>query len=171
MPQTDEQLATAAKRGNREAFGQLVLRLRAPMIAFVTGILRTRADAEEVAQDVFLMAWQKLDSLREPARISSWLYTIARNCALQRVRKPQTVPLEWDVAQETECSADDRTIELMSAVGSLEEIHRDVISKKHFAGLAGDEIAQQLGIAPGTVRSRLSRAYAELRKKLEVTNT
>ena len=57
-------------------------------------------------------------------------------------------------------------ISLLAAVGRLSEPHREVVSRKHFAGQSGDRIARQLGVPPGTVRSRLSRAYAELREML-----
>ena len=60
-------------------------------------------------------------------------------------------------------------VALISAVSRLEEAHRDVVSRKHFGGFSGDEIAEQLGVAPGTVRSRLSRAYARLRRMVEIS--
>ena len=167
MDRTDEQLARASIEGDSQAFGVLVDRLRAGLIGHVTGLLGRRADAEEVAQEAFLAAWQKLHSLREPARVGAWIYRIAHNLATKRAKVAQTVPLAVDPpADGGEPEADRRIVSLLAAVARLSRPHREVISRKHFDGQSGEQIARQLGIPPGTVRSRLSRAYGELREIL-----
>jgi RNA polymerase sigma-70 factor (ECF subfamily) len=145
-----------------------VERLRAGLIGYVTGLLGRRDVAEEVAQEAFLIAWQKIGSLREPARVCAWIYRIAHNLTKKPAKVVQTVPLADDPpASSNETEPDLRTISLLAAVGRLSEPHREVISRKHFAGQSGDQIARQLAIPTGTVRSRLSRAYAELREMLK----
>ncbi len=166
MDQTDEQLALAAIGGDAHAFGILVERLRRPLVGYITGLTRSRDDAEEVAQEAFLAAWRNLDGLREPGRIAGWIYRIARNLAVKKAKTVSTVPLENDPAAQADQRQADRITALLAAVAQLSEPHREVISRKHFLGASGQQIAEQLGIAPGTVRSRLSRAYDELRSLL-----
>jgi RNA polymerase sigma-70 factor (ECF subfamily) len=169
---TDEQLARDAMAGDKSAFAALVERLRGPLIGFVTGLVGRRDDAEELAQEALLVAWQKLPGLREPAHVGGWIYRIAERLALAHVRRPRMVPLDADPParacdDDARADADAALVALLAAVTRLSEPHREVIARKHFAGASGEEIAAQLGIPPGTVRSRLSRAYAELRAILE----
>jgi RNA polymerase sigma-70 factor (ECF subfamily) len=153
--------------GDTEAFGVLVERLRAPLVGYLVGLMGARDDAEEVAQEALLTAWERLRSLRDPARVSAWIHGIARILAAKRVAASRPVPLVDDPPARPGACAEDPEVacaaSLMGAVGRLSGPHREVILRKHFGGLTGDQIARQLGIAPGTVRSRLSRAYAELR--------
>jgi RNA polymerase sigma-70 factor (ECF subfamily) len=163
---TDEQLASASKEGDTGAFGLLVERLRAPLIGYATGLLGTRDDAEELAQETFLIAWQKIRTLRAPGRVNAWIYRIAHNLAVSRPKQVRTRPLTEDLALKDSSKQDQRLLGLLAVVARLSEPHREVISRKHFGGYSGEKIAQQLGIPPGTVRSRLSRAYTELRAML-----
>jgi RNA polymerase sigma-70 factor, ECF subfamily len=167
VEKTDSQLAADACRGDANAFGILVQRYRAGLIGYVAGLLRTREDAEELAQEAFLRAWREAPRLNNPATFGGWLYRIAHNLAMSHVRKPQTAPLADDPA---DCvsgkTGEDRTIDLLAAVNRLGEPHREVIARKYFDRLTIEEVAGQLGIPTGTVRSRLSRAYGELRKML-----
>ncbi len=170
---TDEQLARAAMTGDREAFGALAVRLRVPLIAYLAGVLDvppgsgpTRHDAEEIAQDAFLAAWEKLTTLRDPARVRGWIYRIVHNLAMDRIRKPQPASLLADLPEPIDDGKPRRIAPLIDALAQLSERHRDVIARKHFNGATCEAIAEQLDIPPGTVRSRLSRAYARLRSIL-----
>ena len=166
VDRTDEQLAHASIEGDRQAFGILVERLRTPLIGYMTGLLGTREDAEELAQEAFLIAWQKIRDLQIPARVNGWIYRIAHNLAVKRAKQVPTEPLRDDPPLQTTTKQDQRLVALLAAVARLSEPHREVISRKHFAGYSGQKIAGQLGVPAGTVRSRLSRAYAELRTML-----
>jgi RNA polymerase sigma-70 factor (ECF subfamily) len=167
VDKTDEQLARGATEGDLEAFEALVERFRAPVIGHVTGLIGRRAEAEELAQETFLIVWQKIRGLRDPSRVSGWIYRIAGRLAKRQARARQPVPLADDPpAPGVRGEEPSRVVSLLAAVARLSGPHRDVISRKHFAGSSGDEIGRQLGIASGTVRSRLSRAYAELRALL-----
>ena len=166
---SDEQLATAAGRGDRTAFGALVERYRAPLVAYVAGIMGRDQDAEEVAQEALLRAWRHIGRLRQPERVGGWLHRITHNLAVSQMRKPRLVSLPANQALPTPASCDSsqpRGTAVAAAIGQLSEAHREVIWKKHFNGLKQDQIAAQLGVPPGTIRSRLSRAYDDLRKLL-----
>jgi len=169
---TDEQLARAAMIGDREAFGALVDRWRTPLIGYLVGILGGRDDAEELAQDAFLRAWRKLPTVRDPACARAWLYRVARNLAMKRRKVLSTVALECDPPERPSLPGEEERLPgLLAAVARLGGNHREVVSRKHFAGQTIDQISRQLGIPAGTVRSRLSRAYAELREILATAET
>jgi len=168
VQKTDAQCAQAAIAGDADAFGVLVERLLPPLIGYVTGLLGSPRYAEEVAQEAVLVAWRDLKSLRRPERISGWIFGIAKNLARKQRRRPATVSLTHDVAAEDSEAElyDERNRALLQAVARLKEPFREVIVRKHFGRASTEEVAQQLGIAPGTVRSRLSRAYGRLRRML-----
>jgi len=164
VEETDAQLAQDAGRGDANAFGVLVDRFRCALIGYLAGLLGTRDDAEELAQETFLRAWREAPGLREPATVGAWLHRIAHNLAMSHVRRPRPVPLVVDPpGPDPAAGEEDRTVALLAAVGRLSGPHREVIGRKHFGQCTVDEIAVQLGIPAGTVRSRLSRAYCELR--------
>jgi len=144
------------------------------LIGYVTGLLRDRDEAEEVAQDALLAAWRDLHRLRNPAQVGNWIFRIARNLAFKRRRRPrpaslQPATLQHDVPAASGRDAEsrhDRDLALLEAIARLREPFREVIMRKHFSGASSEEVALQLGVAPGTVRSRLARAYAALRPML-----
>jgi RNA polymerase sigma-70 factor (ECF subfamily) len=167
MEKTDSQLAADACRGDANSFGILVERYRTALIGYVAGLLGTREDAEELAQETFLRAWREAPRLNDPASFGGWLYRIAHNLAMSHARKPHPVPLADD---PPDCIAgiakEAPTIALLAAIDRLGEDHREVIARKYFDRLTVEEVARQLGIPAGTVRSRLARAYGELRRML-----
>lgn len=168
MQSTDEELALAAMRGDAEAFGVLVVRLRGALIGYVAGLIGNRHEAEEIAQEAFLAAWRNLHGLRRPASVGAWLFRIAHNLTTKRAKGRPAVPLTFDpVGPTPDAAYEERLLGVLAAVSRLSEEHREVIMRKHFGGYSGSEIAEQLGVAPGTVRSRLSRAYAEIRILIE----
>jgi len=167
VEQTDAQLARAAGQGDSKAFGVLVERYRASLVGYLAGLLGTREDAEELAQEALLRAWRQAPTLREPATVGAWLRRIAHNLAMSHVRKPRPVPLVDDPPERDANAPDeDRWIAVLEAVGRLSEPHREVVTRKHFGGYSQEQIAEQLHLPAGTVRSRLGRAYRQLRKML-----
>jgi len=168
VDKTDEQLALASMAGDAKAFGILVERLRAPLTGYLGGLLGKRGDdVEELAQETFLIAWQKLPELRNPGSVSPWIYRIAGNMAMKQMKKKRPLPLTEDPpARDFDDLRAERLVSLVKAVGQLKEPYRDIVLRKHFSGDSGEKIARDVGVAPGTVWSRLSRAYAELRAML-----
>ena len=164
MSLTDRQIACRAGEGDVAAFVQFVGRYRAPLISYVYGLTGRREDAEELAQEAFCRAWEKLPALRQPERLVSWLYRVAHNLAVSEGRRPRPVTLPAEPAADP--PRDDPGADVHGAVARLSEEHRVVVSLRHFTGLSHEEIARVLGVPAGTVRSRLSRAYDRLRPLL-----
>jgi RNA polymerase sigma-70 factor, ECF subfamily len=160
---TDRQIANRAGQGDVSAFAQFVGRYRAPLISYVHGLTGRRDDAEELAQEAFCRAWEKLPSLRRADLLVSFVYRIAHNLAVSASRRPRPVTLQIDQAAPERT---DSTVDVHRAVARLPEAHRVVVSLRHFAGLSHEEIARVLDLPAGTVRSRLSRAYDRLRPLL-----
>ena len=164
MNLTDRQIACRAGEGDVAAFVQFVGRYRAPLISYVYGLTGRREDAEELAQEAFCRAWEKLPTLRQPDRLVSWLYRVAHNLAVSEGRRPRPVTLPAEPAADP--PRDDPGADVHRAVAGLSEEHRTVVALRHFAGLSHEEIARVLSVPAGTVRSRLSRAYERLRPLL-----
>ena len=165
MKLTDRQIAIRAGQGDVAAFVQVVERCRAPLIAYVYGLTGRRDEAEELAQEAFCRVWEKLTTLRQPERLVSWLYRIAHNLAVSAARRPRLVALPAETPAQAPASVD-ANMEVHRAMALLSEPHRVIVSLRHFTGMSHEEIAQTLGIPAGTVRSRLSRAYEQLRPLL-----
>ena len=134
-----------------------------------------QADAEDVTQQTFLIAHEKLHQLNSPSSAKSWLMTIARNCFLKRIRRKKPLPassVEIDVEQIDQPEPDTADSDLpdpdalKNAIKDLEPNHRLIIMMFYFEKLSYKEIANQLEVKIGTVMSRLSRAKTKLREAL-----
>ena len=129
------------------------------------------ADADDLAQQVFLAAYQKIDQLREVERARGWLLAITRNQFLKLYRRRRPVDsssLEMDVNQVPEKikKEDVDKEQLQAALDEIPEPFRTVLLMFYFEDLSYQEIADSLQLAIGTVMSRLSRAKGQLRYKL-----
>ena len=129
------------------------------------------ADADDLAQQVFLAAHQKIDQLREVERARGWLLAITRNQFLKMYRRRRPVDsssLEMDVNQVPEVIRKEELDkeQLQAALDEMQEPFRTVLLMFYFEDLSYQEIAESLQIAIGTVMSRLSRAKGQLRYKL-----
>jgi len=132
----------------------------------------SRSDAEDLAQQTFLIAQQKLHQIREVDKADRWLFAVARSCYLKSRRRRRPAPatnLELNVDQ----ILDDHIVEsaidkeqLQAAINQLEDHHKIVVVMFYFEELSYKEIAAELGIAIGTVMSRLARAKSRLRSAL-----
>lgn len=140
-------------------------------------LTRTRADAEELAQEALVRAFEKRASLRDPEKVRGWILATARNLHRNRVRdeKPHLVILDGDrPGEESEPRGDlEREIlhrhlpdELLLALRALPEEQATAIWLREVEGLSYDEIAAATEVPIGTVRSRLARARAGLLERL-----
>ena len=167
MELPDAQAAKLAAGGDADAFIILLHRYRAPLIGYIHGKTRARDEAEDIAQEAFCRAWEHLPELRKPAAFAGWLFRIAGNVIVSVGRRPRLATLGNEpLGQASANPSHDSSVEVHAAVGELPEEFRTVVSLRHFAGMSTKEVADVLGIPAGTVRSRLSRAYAQLRERL-----
>jgi RNA polymerase sigma-70 factor (ECF subfamily) len=162
-PSDAEQVA-AARAGDRAAFGALFRRYR-PM---VHGLLLARvrpAEAEDLMQDVFVTALEKLGALRDGQALGPWLATIAKNRAVDhhRTRRPMDeVPEELGRPDADRAEAE----RVLRAIRALPEAYREPLVLRLVEGMTGPEIAAQVGLEPGSVRVNLHRGMKILRDKL-----
>ncbi len=177
-PRTEDELVEQARRGNDAAYGELVHRYQG--IAFRTAyvIAGSAADAEDAAQEGFVKAYRALGRFRRGAPFRPWLLQIVANEARNRRRtagRRAGLALRLadepsgDAAPSPEAAlvADERRRELFGAMENLREEERLVIACRFFLDLSEEETAAALGVRPGTVKSRQSRALARLREELE----
>jgi RNA polymerase sigma-70 factor (ECF subfamily) len=178
-PPDESDLIERGKRGDTHAYGELVRAHQG--IAFRTAFLITRdpADAEEAAQDGFVKAYRALGRFRRGAPFRPWLLQIVANEARNRRRSAgrranlalrladEARPGDAVPSPEAALLSDERRAELLAAVEGLREEERLVVSCRFLLGLSEDETAQTLGLKLGTVKSRTSRALAQLREEVE----
>lgn len=178
-PLEDVELARLARDGDVQAYGELVERYRE--VAFRTAWLITRssADAEDAAQEAFVKAFYALDRFRSGEAFRPWVLRIVSNEAKNRRRsvgRRERLTLRLaqdrgsgDAAPSPEAAALDREERerLLEALERLREPERLVVTYRYLLELSEAETARALGIRPGTVKSRLSRALGRLRREME----
>jgi RNA polymerase sigma-70 factor (ECF subfamily) len=157
-------LVAAARAGDREAFARLY-DAYAPL---VHGVLLARVPYDDVcdlAQDVFLVAFRKLDSLRDAARFGPWVAMIARNRATdfhRRTRETEELREEMAHAEPREAEA----AEALEIIRGLPEAYRETLVLRLVEGMTGPEIAARTGLRPASVRVNLHRGMKMLRERL-----
>lgn len=173
----DEGLVERARRGDVDAYTEIVTRYQslAQRTAYV--ITRDAAAAEDAAQEAFVKAYRALGSFRPGAPLRPWLLRIVANEAINRAKsasRHRTVELSLVEARagdpegspEAHALASERREIVVRALNELSEDDRTVIAYRWFFDLSEGEMSEALGIARGTVKSRLSRAMARLRERL-----
>ena len=168
----DEADVARARAGDTAAFAALVRRHQDRVFGFILRMLDARDEAMELTQDVFVKAWQALPGWRPEARFSTWLLQIARNAALDQLRRRRLIqfaPLDdgMDVADtapgpEARYASRQRQALLENALQQIAAEHREILLLREVEDLSYGELAAVLGIAEGTVKSRLARARAAL---------
>src|SRR5438105_15547315 len=169
-------LVERARRGDQDAYGELVTRYQALAARVAYVITASPADAEDVTQDAFVKAYYALDRFRAGAPFRPWLLRIVANEAKNRRiaagRRP-TVELseaadrasgETALSPEDAAAAAELRTELLRAMNALRPDDRLVLAYRYFLEFSEAEMADALGVARGTVKSRLSRAMARLRE-------
>ena len=158
-------LVVAAQGGDRSAFAELH-GLYARMVHGILLSLVPPGEADDLVQDVFLMALKNLSRLRDAATFGAWLAMIARNRAhdFRRRRRPPE-PLPEEVAQTREsCTVE--AAEVLGVVRSLPVAYRETLIMRLVEGMSGPEIAARTGLTPASVRVNLHRGMKQLRERL-----
>ena len=175
MTEGDSVLVQRAQRGDETAFGLLVERYLQPAYAVALGQLNEPADAEDVCQDAFIAALEKLEECRSPDKFGSWLLSIVRNRA-RDYRRYRTIrdaaPLKENTAAakhgnpEREVENAIMRDDLLSAMEGLTETQREVLLLYDFEGWSHKEIAEKVGISVESARVHLHNGRKALRKTL-----
>jgi RNA polymerase sigma-70 factor, ECF subfamily len=167
-----------AARDSR-ALDELYERHGRGILSFLVAQLHdNRQLAEEVLQDVMLAAWENAGNFRGESKVRTWLLVIARNRALNAVRRrsPLLVELNDDLSNYDDDTSPLERVQrqfrgqaLRKAIENLPPQHKEILVLVFYQGLSGAEVAQVLGISEGTVKSRLHRAKEALRRLLQLT--
>lgn len=176
----DQSLIDHALAGHREAFGDLVVRYQDRLFASMLGVTGSSEEAEDVVQEAFVRAFLKLDTFRSNSQFFTWLYRIAFNVALSRHRKRRSrvsldqgedgmllEPVDGGDLPDEPMLRRERIELVREALSQLSEDHRAVLVLRELEDSSYEQIAEILEISIGTVRSRISRARAQLKLALE----
>jgi RNA polymerase sigma-70 factor (ECF subfamily) len=156
--------------------GQLVADHHEALYRYAFRLAGSADDAEDLSQQVFLIAQQKLDQVRDFECARGWLFAVLRNCFLKSRRQRLPVPavnidLDVNTVPEALVEKDIDSELLQSAINSLEDEFKVAVLMFYFEHRSYKEIAQELAIPIGTVMSRLARAKARLRERLAEPQT
>ncbi len=164
----DRKVIERVLKGDTEAFNVLVRQWQKPIYNFIVRMISDRDEAMDLCQDCFMKAYRELRTLKDRDRFSSWLYRIAHNACLSRMRKTYGktwVELDPD-AESVRVPAENR-LAVEKALKQLPEDQREVVILKVFHGLKFDEIAAIQEAPISTVKSRLYMGFEKLRSILK----
>jgi RNA polymerase sigma-70 factor (ECF subfamily) len=182
--QDDALVISQARRGEEQAFAELLHRYRAPVFNLCLRMLKNRDDAEDLAQDVFIKVFGMLDRYDERYAFRSWLFKIASNQCIDFIRKNRVKLLSLDEPLaykgeeiERQFPADGPTpaerleekelgVVLREVTDELPPHYRSMIVLRHQEHLSYEEIAQLMELPLGTVKARIHRARAMMKEKL-----
>src|SRR5579859_5250265 len=169
--QDDVLLVTASKRGDQDAFAQLVQRHQRRVFNLIFRMLQNYEEASEITQETFLAAWQGLPAFRGDARFSTWLYRIAYNCCLKQLEQRkrdyalQTAIQEEHVLQHGnndeyigfELDTYDNQTLVREHLSMLPAKYRIVLVLRHLQEMTYEEMAEILTVPIGTIKTHLFR--------------
>ncbi len=157
-------LVRQAQAGDRDALGALYRRFA----GMVHGVVLAHArhhDVEDLAQEAFLHAMERIRTLRDPAAFGGWLAAIARTRALDHVRRtPATETLPDEVRGRD--GGDSEAVWILAAIRELPVAYRETLTLRLVEGMTGPEIAERTGLTPASVRVNLCRGMSQLRARL-----
>ncbi|HZD17316.1 MAG TPA: RNA polymerase sigma factor [Actinomycetota bacterium] len=167
MQDPDPRTLARARRGDLDAFEELVRAYQADLWRFAYHVTRDRALADDVTQDAFLRAFRFLRTFRGDSRFTSWLFRIARNCAVDAIRA-RTMHAERSAPPPVGPPDPAQRAELQAALAAIGEQHREPFLLIEVFGLSYREAADVLGVRVGTVKSRMHRARRAMMDALAV---
>jgi RNA polymerase sigma-70 factor (ECF subfamily) len=173
-------LVRAAQQGDRDAFGQLFERYRPAIFALAMKRMRNADEAEELAQDVFVQAMQKLDQLRVPEAFGGWLRRIVHRMAINRVTRRQLATACDPFVLESTClsgadapdkdAADrEQAEDIRAAVQRLGKLDRQTLQAFYLRGQTLLQMSNAFDAPVGTIKRRLHTARKRLARELEVS--
>ncbi len=169
----DAQLVAHTLAGSEPAFQEIVRRYERPVFNLIYRVLRDRALAEDVAQDVFLKAFRSLAAFDRDRRFSSWILRIANNAAIDAVRRRWSDPASTNAAAEPSVPAPPDPVEtaalgdaLTAALDRLRPEWRAAVVLRYQEDRSYEEIADILGIPEGTAKTFVHRARKQMAETL-----
>ena len=185
----DADVVALAQQGREEAFREIIRRYERPVFSLVYRMVRDRELAEDLSQDAFIKVLNHLDKYRPEFKLSSWLFKIANNVAIDHLRKKQIQTVSIDgsphAASQAEIEASSFDVDsggenalqemearelggaIERAIAKLRPEYRSCIMLRHVEGRSYEEIAATLDLPLGTVKTYIHRARHELREALE----
>lgn len=183
----DSELVLRFRKGDESAFLEIMSRYRKKIYSIAFGLLRDRADAEEIAQDTFIRAHRGLEGFRGDSSLATWLFRIAVNLSRNRYRyfrrRRNTVSLDRSLNDQSgrtlgdlvaadpsnpvsETVTEEFTTLVATCMEKLDPHQREILLLRSILSRSYDEIGQALGLNVGTVKSRIARARTSLRELL-----
>jgi RNA polymerase sigma-70 factor (ECF subfamily) len=170
---SDRDLIQRARRGETEAFGELITRYQTSVFNVCYRILHERAEAEDMAQETFIRAHERLSTFDDERPFGPWIRRVAANVCLNHLSAQKTAAelddeRDADASQRPEAAqeARERSEQIREVLASLPPHYRVVIELRHYQELSYDEIATELNIPLSDVKSHLFRARKLLAEKL-----
>jgi RNA polymerase sigma-70 factor (ECF subfamily) len=174
-------LIARCREGDALAWEALVRAYQGRIFGLARHYMHDAEEARDVAQEIFIKIYQRLDTFQGEARFVPWLLSLARNCCIDRLRRNKVrtpdhaVPLE----DEPRIAAGGPTVEdrvaageahtlLHAALENMSDTNREIILLKEIQGLKIEEIATMLAVPVGTVKSRSNRARSELARRIRI---
>ncbi len=175
IERSDGELVAEARRGSTEAFGALVKRYMRPGYLVALSVTGSAEDAEDVAQEAFVVALERLEDCRDPDRFGGWFLTIVRNRARNYLRRERLRRgEEMDPETSKKGTDPEGALEgweirrlLLAAMEGLSVVRREILLLHDLEGWKHREIGERLGLPDGTVRSHLHFARKYVRERLE----
>ena len=177
---TDIEIISAVLSGNQQAYAQIIQRHKAFVFTLVLRYIKSREDAEEVAQDVFVKAYRALADFKGASKFSTWLYTIVNTTCISFLRKKklETHSLDnekvFESIENRDSGMNANQIEQKSklamvnnAIGLLNPDDAEIVTLFYKGEQSLEEIAKILGIEANAVKVRLHRARTRLKEKMQ----
>lgn len=174
--QTDSDIIDRILQGDVEAYRDLIQKYQHMIYVFIYKMVHNQADAEDLTQEVFVKAYEKLSSYRGDSQFSTWLHTLARNRTIDFLRRrkfhdsdEQLAFIPSNVKEESPQDSllgKERRQEIIQAIDQLSDSYREVIILRCSHEYPFEKIASLLGVAESTARVRYLRARQELAKIL-----
>jgi RNA polymerase sigma-70 factor (ECF subfamily) len=185
--ENDQELVAGLRRGDQQAYRELVRQYEHRVFTIAYRMLGDREEAEDVAQDVFVSLVRSIHSFRGDSLFSTWLFRVAVNHVKNHIkylrRRRADLKVAWDAhpgwephpaedghfptvgrvdRPDQESSARELAARALEALGTIDEEFREALVLREIEGLSYDQIAEITGVPEGTVKSRIHRARAAL---------
>ncbi len=174
---SDAELVVRTRAGEVQAFGELVRRYQTAVFNVCYRLAGERREAEDMAQEAFLRAYQRLETYDEARPFGPWMRRLAANLSLNRLQRkaPEELPLHEEYTwapghadlPEPAAIRHERAAAVRRAIAELAPHYRAVIELRHYQGLSYAEISQALGLPLSDVKSHLYRARRQLAEILD----